>query len=130
MTKEKKKTSDKKSKKTGIKIAIAVAVCAVLLFLLFLDSIAQAVFGYETVEWNGVFNYTTTNWFYNTKSYAVFTCDKYDGYTVTLPATEEGDPNPNGFYREGSGTSTNLKVVGDELVPYLRDVLGWTKLKK
>lgn len=128
MKKEKKKSLDKRPKRTGLKIGIAVSVCVIFLCTLFYDSILQLVFGYETYTWEGTFAPSSTNWGYSTESYAVFTCEKH-GYEKRLWATTEGAPDDNGFNRKESGSKTSLQVVGDVLVPYLQETCGWDDLQ-
>jgi len=86
--------------------------------------IVQRAFAYETHQWSGNFNYSQSEWFYSTKSYAVVTCEKY-GYSKKLWANEDN----NGFHREEKNGVTELTLVGDELIPYLIDKCGWTKLQ-
>lgn len=113
-----KRNKEKKKKKIILAGVLMLVFCAIY-------GITQRVLAYETHTWSGIFNYTTTKWFYSTKSYAVFTCEE-KGYSKTLYANKDN----NGFSRtEHSNGTVTLEIDGDVIVPYLIDKCGWKDLQ-
>lgn len=71
----------------------------------------------EVITWSGTFQETTTNWYYETASYAdvTFIGNNSGTYTFRLEAGQ------GGFSRTGSGNTTVLSMDQDALRKYIRN---------
>lgn len=121
----------KKQKKPWNRKKLWIVFAAAVIILCSAYGIARMVFAeeYDVITWGGDFEYTTTDWGYRSKSYAIVTLEDANGVLkdeapVTLYSGEY-KTYKHGFIRDDSGEYSKLKMDQNELYAYLKNVCGW-----